>query len=637
MERVQHSQVIGLGGALAVALGIGAALAGSPAVAQADTSGSERPSTGEASAPSATGSSPRSDRRSAGPAKQPARPAPPATTTMSTSRNDPVVAKASTAPATTTAGAATQQRVGAPAGVTVPTAFVTAPTAPTAPTAFVTAPTVPSVPSVLPITMLASAGRQIELATAAASVLPRRTATTTKTLSVSAVGAVSAVSTAVAPVPVEAETLVLMPARAGSTYSDRFASGGRALLMSTNSTASTTKTLPAFTSLVIRARGDQFKGSPTMTVSVNGKVVATATVSATAWTDYTVPVSVEAGTHTISVAFTNDLRASAGRDRNLRLDKITVIPAAPAPAPAPVPAPIPAPAFFPTADWLWKPIGANPTLAANSATWVGYLSAPKSQRVAELYHEGTTLIPATAVTNSTPRYDITFTQPWGSDPFASHTVPIPLATHVPQYPGGDGHLAIQDPVTGQVFGLWQAHYDTKTNKWTASWGGMTPLNGNGIDTSGSATATNLSRYAGVVTAKEMTAAIAANSGLNHALVFATDIAGPGFVGPATKSDGTNIAGVATPIPEGYRVQLNPAINVDAIVGITAGEKVIAKTLQTHGAYVVDQGAARMAFAFEAVPGATDSNPGKVWTDAGLAWDYYDMAKIPWAQLRVLAP
>jgi hypothetical protein len=107
------------------------------------------------------------------------------------------------------------------------------------------------------------------------------------------------------------------------------------------------------------------------------------------------------------------------------------------------------------------------------------------------------------------------------------------------------------------------------------------------------------------------------------------------VAPATKSDGTNIAGVATPMPEGYRIQLDPSINVEAIPGITPGEKVIAKTLQTYGAYVGDQGGARLAFMFEAVPDANATNPGAVWTNAGFAWDYYDMKNIPWTQLRVL--
>ena len=140
----------------------------------------------------------------------------------------------------------------------------------------------------------------------------------------------------------------------------------------------------------------------------------------------------------------------------------------------------------------------------------------------------------------------------------------------------------------------------------------------------------------MVTAAELPSAIAANTGINHALVFSTSIAGSSFVGPAIKSDGTNIAAVATPIPEGYRIQLDPSINVDAIPGITPAEKVIAKTLQTYGAYVVDQGSATMAFAFEAVPDATATNPGAAYTSAGLTWDYFDMANIPWSQLRVLA-
>ena len=292
------------------------------------------------------------------------------------------------------------------------------------------------------------------------------------------------------------------------------------------------------------------------------------------------------------------------------------------------------PPLFRAADWLWNPISADAALAADSETWVNYLSEPGEQHVANLHQYGVTLVPASEITSSTPRYDVAFTKPWGSDPFGTSTVAIPAGTKIP--PGSDGHIAVLDPTTGQAFGIWQAKYNSTTDMWSGSWGGATPLDGNGVDQTGSATATALSRYAGVVTAAEFSDAVDNNTGINHALVFSTDIAGPDFVGPAIKSDGSNIAGVAIPIPEGARVQLDPSIDIDAIPGITEGEKVIAKTLQTHGAYVGDQGSARMAFMFESVPDATSTNPGAVYVDAGLAWDYYDMQNIPWSMLRVIA-
>ncbi len=442
----------------------------------------------------------------------------------------------------------------------------------------------------------------------------------------------TATATAAATTPtkliIEAESLTFT-AKVANAITDSTATGTKALQLTTNGAASTTVALPAFTSLVIRAKGDQFQGAPIMTVTVDGKLVATTSVSVTTWTDYTVPVVGAAGTHTISIGYTNSVA-----NRRLKIDTITVVGSSATTAPTPASNPADNAPYFQDADWLWNPIASNAAVAANSATWVKYFTATGTQHVANLYQYGVTLINTSAITSSTPRYDVKFTKAWGSDPFGTATVAIPRGTKIPT--GTDGQVAILDPIAGKAFGIWQAKYDSTTDTWSGSWGGSTPLNGNGIDTAGSATATGISRYAGVITAAEFSAAIAANSAINHALVFSTDIAASTFVGPAIKSDGTNIAAVATPIPEGYRIQLDPSINVDAIPGISAAEKVIAKTLQTYGAYVVDQGGARMAFAFEVVSGATATNPGSVWTNAGLSWDYYDMDDIPWAQLRVLA-
>lgn len=277
--------------------------------------------------------------------------------------------------------------------------------------------------------------------------------------------------------------------------------------------------------------------------------------------------------------------------------------------------------FFQTAHWLWNPIPTSPVLHATSATWSSALAI--GAHVCNLSQFGSTLIPPTAITPTTPRYDVTFTQPWGSDPFGSFLMPIPEGTPIP--PGSDGHVCCLDPTTGQSFSLWQA-VRVGPLAWRASWGGRGPINGDGIDTVGGSTAGNLARYAGVVGIAELQAAVAANTGLNHALFFSSNMSGSGFVYPCKKSDGNS----STNPPEGTRVQLDPAVNVNTLPGITAGEKVIAKTLQTHGAYLADSGGARMAFIFE-----YRTNGLSLYSALGLPNDYFNLTHIPWSGLRVL--
>lgn len=614
-------------GAFAVTLGVGAALTAAPGVALADSTDSDSPQSSAAgsTASDAAGDSASSQGSSARKTRDQGADDSDTAGTKNAASTRAAAASADDGEAAS-ASTTTQRRTLSPrkptAAVTVSPAVITPP-----------APGIPTAPT--PNSILVATSASFARPTSArASITSSRDRTANAT--------VSATSTAVANqnVVINAESMTVARPAYGSVFTDPTASGGTALVLTQNTTASKTVALPSFTNIVIRAKGDQYQGAPQMKVSVNGKVVAKVAVAATAWTDYTVPFKGAPGTYTVSIAYTNDRYARGKGDRNLRLDTVTVVSSVVEPAPAPAPAPTPpsstpTPGYFGGADWLWKPISSNPTLAANSSTWVGYLAAADKQRVANLYNYSVALVSASEITSSTPRYDVTLTKAWGSDPFGSTTVPIPLGTKIP--PGTDGHVAVLDPTTGQAYGIWQAKYNSSTNAWSGSWGGMTSLNGNGIDTSGSATAAAIARYAGVVTAAEFSAAIAANTGINHALAFSTDLAGPDFVYPAIKSDGQNWAGVATPIPEGYRIQLNPDINVDAIAGMTPGERVIAKTLQTHGAYVVDQGGARMAFAFELLDDATPTSPGAVWKNAGLAWDYYDMKSIPWSQLRVLAP
>jgi hypothetical protein len=138
----------------------------------------------------------------------------------------------------------------------------------------------------------------------------------------------------------------------------------------------------------------------------------------------------------------------------------------------------------------------------------------------------------------------------------------------------------------------------------------------------------LARFAAVVRVSEIS-----SGHIPHALFFSTNMAAADHRYPAARSDGTNTALVATPIPQGARVQLDPAIDVDALPEITPFEKAVAKALQTYGAYCGDNADARMAFIFEFEGGGKP--PGATYVAAGATEDYFEMTHIPWEALRVL--
>ena len=282
--------------------------------------------------------------------------------------------------------------------------------------------------------------------------------------------------------------------------------------------------------------------------------------------------------------------------------------------------------YFAAADWLWQPVPENPVLDPQSEQFVQLLRRDK--HVAALREFAVAIRGPEGVTFSTPRYKIRFgrTPAWGPDPFGADTMPIPDGMPIP--PGSDAHVAVVDPVRNTAYGLWQAaRSDTG---WSASWGAEVPLDGDGRETAGSAsTGSRLARLAGVVRTSE----IAARE-IPHALFFSTDMAAPASLlrYPASRSDGKNMAGVPLPIPEGARVQLDPAVDLDAIEGITPFELTVGRALQVYGAYCGDNGGSRMTFLFEY---ETGSAPGPTYAAAGAPWDYFDMARLPWERLRVL--
>jgi hypothetical protein len=260
------------------------------------------------------------------------------------------------------------------------------------------------------------------------------------------------------------------------------------------------------------------------------------------------------------------------------------------------------------------PIPTDPVVDPNSATIAGYLGS-EGKAYADLYEYGNPVWDAYA---GTPRYDITCTEPWGSCPLSRAPVPMPASAGASS--GSDGSMVVIDWSTRIGYDFWRAR---KTSSgWTAAWGTVFSIDGNGIEDG--ATGAGMPLLGGMIRTYEIQQGY-----IDHALTFSTDNACTSVLRyPASKTDGDSSR--SNCIPEGARVQLDPSIDVDTIPGITPGERAVAHALQTYGAYADNNGGAKMSFSFENPAGKPDPYPA-----AGFAWDYYDMPHVPWNRLRVL--
>jgi len=164
-------------------------------------------------------------------------------------------------------------------------------------------------------------------------------------LSLLSAGVLAGQAAAATTASVEAESLAL-PSSQGQVRVDGSASGGKMLIIWSNGAAAGTLT-GAGDTIAVRAKGEQCNGAPQITVSVDGRQVVNTAVASVAWADYTAPVALPAGSHKLTVAFTNDY-LGVGCDRNLFVDRVVLASAGPTPTPAPTPKPTPTPTPTPT-------------------------------------------------------------------------------------------------------------------------------------------------------------------------------------------------------------------------------------------------------------------------------------------------
>ena len=213
---------------------------------------------------------------------------------------------------------------------------------------------------------------------------------------------------------------------------------------------------------------------------------------------------------------------------------------------------------------------------------------------------------------------------WGTCPFDGLAVPVPAGAR--PHSGSDGAMVVVDERAGLVYEFWQAR--RTADGWTTSWGAVTELGGTGWG--GGGTGSGASRLGGLARIEEIRA-----GHIGHALVLQTNNACRDvFRAPATKTDGRS--GRDDCLPEGARVRLPAGIDLDAQPGLTPAERAVAEALQVYGAYVVDLGAAPLSVSFELAPDSSPADPGRVYREAGLPWDYFDLPAIPWDRLELLA-
>lgn len=261
-----------------------------------------------------------------------------------------------------------------------------------------------------------------------------------------------------------------------------------------------------------------------------------------------------------------------------------------------------------------RPIRVDPIIDRKSEEIAEYLVGDGAA-YANMYEFGT---PIYYANRSTPRVNVQCTKPWGKCELEQQRLPIPLEAE--PNTGSDAAMVVVNRETGDVLEFWQAERQANGDWWT-SWGEIvSDADNGGFGSTGS----GISRLAGVIRTDEIRAGV-----IPHALVFSTDNAcRVVFRTPATKTDGRSTRPDC--IPEGARVQLDPAVNLSGLE-LSRAERAVAVALQRYGAYAIDNGLASMAISFELPTGGHDPYPA-----AGLRWDFFAMDDIPWKRLRVLS-
>lgn len=268
---------------------------------------------------------------------------------------------------------------------------------------------------------------------------------------------------------------------------------------------------------------------------------------------------------------------------------------------------------FPHSEF-WQPIADNPALDPDSASYIADLTTHAKARGRLNLNLDQYTVAVYRGAAGTPRVNVRLNQ--GAD-----LTGVPIPPDAQPAPGSDGHMVILDDAGPTAYEFWQAR---RTDLgWQASGGVALDLRGDGVNpTGGGVRASSLSLLLGLVTYDE----VQSGAPIHHALAWAFDHPNAGyFAAPATSSDGNKVGGRSLSIPEGARVQLDPALDLSTL-GLSPAGRRLAEALQRYGMFCVDNSSD------SSVIGEELSARGQSWT--GLL-SYDDLQRLPTDRLRVL--
>jgi hypothetical protein len=220
-----------------------------------------------------------------------------------------------------------------------------------------------------------------------------------------------------------------------------------------------------------------------------------------------------------------------------------------------------------------------------------------------------------------------------SSAHGAHFKAVPIPAQAVPARGDDAELTVWDPAADQLWEFWKAK--RTAGGWQACWGGridhVSRSPGYFSDGMG-ATATGLPNAGGMVGISEAEA-----GRIEHALSLqlVDTESWKIFSYPAQRSDGYNPRRAGNRVPEGTRLRLDPALNVDEL-HLHPIAKMIAKAAQTYGFIVTDKSGAVAVLAESGAPtkAITGTDPWVALMNGTPS--YAIMRGFPWHRLQALS-